>query len=637
MKTKIALIVVGALLLAGIQFPVHAEETVSIEEEALAEAPEQEEEAVVQASYGYGYAEPVSQIATRSGRLDTRPLTKTEIANLYQNARESSTAFSYDVQPHIGAPYAAGRASAANRQSALNYLNMYRQIAGLTPVVESEELSDQAQHGAVLLAAINQLTHYPEKPADMEEDFYQIAYGATTSSNLSAGYGRMEYGIEGCMRDHSGSNLTSLGHRRWFLNPDLLYIGLGEAQAVSGYGYGSYFAYTVFDRSNVSLDHDFVSWPSSGNFPIELLNSKLPWSISLNRNRYATPKLEELVVEIMNPAGNVETFSAANYMETPSTQDKYFNVNTGGYGEGPCIICNFGSNYADYIQPGVYQVRVTGLKSALTGEPVVIDYRIRMFYASDYAGKTAVTDIQYEAIGNFVERLYVKCLGRESEDEGKLDWTMLLADRDLSGAEVGRGFVFSEEYLNKNTSDGLFLDMLYDIYLDREADAGGKEDWGEMLSHGVSRLYVFRGFAESAEYSGICAQYGLERGTVTLTEGRDLNPGVTMFVYRLYEKALGREAEIEGLNDWAGKIARGEMTAETVAKNFFKSEEFLNKGLEDKEYIQVLYQTFMGREYDEEGLYYWEAYLTEGYTRDEVLEGFSRSEEFRQIMASYGL
>ncbi len=633
MKAKAALLLAGILLIAGTPFPANAEEIV-VGEGIISEATEQQEAVEVQ-GISWWTTETVSQVADRSGRLDARPLTKTEIANLYQDAKNSSTPLAYDVQPHVGAPYAAGSASAANRQSALREVNMYRLIAGITPVVESAELSVEAQHGAVLLAAVNQLTHTPSKPADMDDAFYQIGYSATTSSNLGAGYGRMEYGVDGCMLDNSGSNLTSVGHRRWFLNPEMLYIGLGQAQ--SGRGYDKFYAYKVFDDSNENLDHDFVSWPSSGNFPIELAVAKLPWSISLKMQRYATPSLEEIVVEIKNPAGKVEVFSAADNGTDLSGAGKYFNVNTGGYGEGSCIICNFGSNYSEYSQPGIYQVKVTGLKSRETGEPVTIEYQINMFYASDYAGRTAVTEEQYNAIGQFVERLYALCLERASEEAGKLDWTMQLADHDNSGAGVGYGFVFSDEYMNKDKGDSDFLDMMYEVYLGRAADASGKEYWSNMLSHGVSRQYVFKGFAESAEYDKICGGYGIERGSVTLTEGRDQNPGATMFVYRLYNTALGREAELEGLNDWSGAIARGEKSAELVAQSFIHSKEFQNKGYNDEMYVQVLYLTFMGREYDDAGMQYWLECLANGYTHDEVLAGFSGSEEFYNIMSEYGL
>lgn len=642
-KSKIALALAGLLVLMAAPVSVSAEEVNDTGEPVILDAPQREGEVSVQAYYPGWNVEPVNPVAVRSGRLDMRTLTKTEMANFCMEAEANSTPLSFDAQPHVGAPYAAGRASAANRQSALLNLNMYRRIAGLTPVLESEELSDEAQHGAVVLAALNKLTHYPEKPADMDEEFYQIARSATASSNLSAAWGysdyRMEYGIDSCMRDNSGSNLTSLGHRRWFLNPQMLYVGLGQAvTSHSEYGKAYYFDYKVFDTSNEKTDFDFISWPSSGNFPLELLKAKLPWSISLNSDRYALPNLEDVVVEITNPAGQTEIFSAVdNNASDLSGVGKYFGVSNQSYGYFPCIICNFGGNYREYTQPGSYHIKVAGLKSAQTGEPVSIDYRTNMFHASDYAGKPAVTDEQYARIEEFVERLYTKCLGRSSEWLGKQDWTMWLADRDVSGAVAGHGFVFSDEYIIKGTSDEAFLDMLYEVYLGRTADADGKDTWSNLLSNGISRLFVFRGFAESEEYGKICSDYGIERGNVVLTEGRDLNAGATMFVYRLYRTVFEREADLGGLNDWSGSIARGEFSPETVARSFFHSDEFLTKKYDDEVYVKLLYRTFLDREYDEAGLADWTELLRQGATRDEVLAGFSGSDEFKEIMASFGL
>ena len=74
-----------------------------------------------------------------------------------------------------------------------------------------------------------------------------------------------------------------------------------------------------------------------------------------------------------------------------------------------------------------------------------------------------------------------------------------------------------------------------------------------------------------------------------------------------------------------------------MAQSFFHSDEFLNKRYDDRNFVCVLYRTFMGREYDESGLAYWLDALRQGKSRDEVLEGFSNSVEFHEIMASYGL
>ena len=70
---------------------------------------------------------------------------------------------------------------------------------------------------------------------------------------------------------------------------------------------------------------------------------------------------------------------------------------------------------------------------------------------------------------------------------------------------------------------------------------------------------------------------------------------------------------------------------------FFHSREFTAKGLNDEEYVKVLYRTFFDREYDRSGLDYWLNQLRSGKDRDFILEEFARSKEFAQVKASYGL
>ncbi len=153
----------------------------------------------------------------------------------------------------------------------------------------------------------------------------------------------------------------------------------------------------------------------------------------------------------------------------------------------------------------------------------------------------------------------------------------------------------------------------------------------------MSREYVLRGFLNSQEFQSLCDFYGIKRGEMKLGNKRDQNEGITMFVNRLYVQALGRRGEPAGLEDWSGKILDKIKSPEEVAKSFIFSEEFVNKRLDDTEYVKVLYRTFMGREYDQAGLNDWVRRLSYGESRERVLEGFSRSEEFANILSSYGL
>ena len=240
-------------------------------------------------------------------------------------------------------------------------------------------------------------------------------------------------------------------------------------------------------------------------------------------------------------------------------------------------------------------------------------------------------------ISAFTTRLYEKCLGRDPDNSGLVHWTQVLANKERSGAQVAYGFVFSEEYKNKKTTDEQFVEMLYRVFMDREADTAGKAHWMDLLSQGISREYVFRGFAQSQEYTNICNSYNINRGTVTLSQARDRNVNLTKYVNRMYTQALGRSGEEDGLNHWCKTIQSGVKTPEQVAESFITSAEFKNKNLSDEEYIKVLYRTFMGREYDQAGLEHWISELNRGCSREEILHRFATSREFRNIQASFGL
>ena len=113
----------------------------------------------------------------------------------------------------------------------------------------------------------------------------------------------------------------------------------------------------------------------------------------------------------------------------------------------------------------------------------------------------------------FCKRLYQVCLGRNPETAGLDYWTEALANGEKSGIEAGLGFVFSPEYINKKTSNAEYIEILYQVFLDRASDAGGREYWSGMLEQGMSRQYVFQKVAQSEEYTKICQNYGINRGT----------------------------------------------------------------------------------------------------------------------------
>lgn len=240
-------------------------------------------------------------------------------------------------------------------------------------------------------------------------------------------------------------------------------------------------------------------------------------------------------------------------------------------------------------------------------------------------------------VKNFVIRLYELVLNRNADYQGLADWFNRLVYEVNTGAEVAQGFVFSDEFQNRKLSNEKYIDTLYNTMFNRSADAGGKQLWKDELATGFSRLYVYRGFAESVEFTNLCESFGIQRGSVDLVEPRDLNPGITRFVSRLYSRALNRTPDIKGLNEWTGRILRNETTPEKVAYGFFFSDEMKAKKLSDEEFVKVMYRVFLDREADAGGLANWAGYLKNGMKREVAMYGISKSQEFANILTSYGL
>lgn len=242
-------------------------------------------------------------------------------------------------------------------------------------------------------------------------------------------------------------------------------------------------------------------------------------------------------------------------------------------------------------------------------------------------------------ITGFVKRLYTVCLGRNYDTAGLNDWVSRLNSNRETAAQVAYGFFFGDEFKMKNLSDREYVEVLYRTMFDREGDAGGMNDWLDKLENGMSRLYVYRGFAESQEFQNLCDKYDVIRGSVQVTDYRDRNVGATGFIARLYTQMLGRSFDEGGLEYWCRHYLRGEKSIEEIASvGFLHSDELRLQNLSDEEFIKRMYRTFLNREAEADGLSYWLSQLRSGAkNRDTLVYGFTQSAEFAQLKAYYGL
>ena len=112
-------------------------------------------------------------------------------------------------------------------------------------------------------------------------------------------------------------------------------------------------------------------------------------------------------------------------------------------------------------------------------------------------------------IENFVSRFYSTVLGREADPHGRNDWVDRLATGVEAGADVARGFIFSQEFTARQLNDSDYVGVLYRAFFNRDPDEAGFADWMRRLSSGESRAAVLDGFIYSQEFRNLALGYSI--------------------------------------------------------------------------------------------------------------------------------
>jgi len=110
----------------------------------------------------------------------------------------------------------------------------------------------------------------------------------------------------------------------------------------------------------------------------------------------------------------------------------------------------------------------------------------------------------------FVSRFFWHCLDRDPDPVGLNGWVKGLQNGNLKGSDVATEFVFSQEFLNRDTSAEEFLYILYAAFFGREPDAAGLQDWLVRLEAGASRHDVLAGFMYAQEFYNLCQEYKID-------------------------------------------------------------------------------------------------------------------------------
>ena len=130
-------------------------------------------------------------------------------------------------------------------------------------------------------------------------------------------------------------------------------------------------------------------------------------------------------------------------------------------------------------------------------------------------GKTSTCKVKVEdPVSAFVRRLYKSCLGRNPDSGGFKYWTSKLNKKEITAASAVEGFFFSKEMENKKLTNSQFVEKCYSVLLNRKSDTNGKKYWLNKISNGMSRKEVLKNFVESKEFTKICSDYNITRGSI---------------------------------------------------------------------------------------------------------------------------
>lgn len=266
--------------------------------------------------------------------------------------------------------YNAGKLTDETKTSALNLLNLYRYIAGLPSDVEIKDSYETlAQTGALVNAANDTLTHYPEQPDGMSDDLYHNGYTGCSRSNIAWNYNSLENSIVNAwMNDSDKYNIATMGHRRWILNPAMKYTAFGSV--------GNYTAMYAIDRSREEpVNADYVAWPGA-NTPLELFQGSV-FTFTLGKD-YDVPDKENISVTVTSDTLNT-TWTLNN-----ETTDGQLYVNNQSYGQTKCIIFKV----TNFKSTDKLNIHINGITK--NGQDAPIDYNVNLFSVSTVEPMTDV-------------------------------------------------------------------------------------------------------------------------------------------------------------------------------------------------------------------------------------------------------
>ena len=147
------------------------------------------------------------------------------------------------------------------------------------------------------------------------------------------------------------------------------------------------------------------------------------------------------------------------------------------------------------------------MKRSISHGIILTTLLFMVFFGLFVSIPTSATD--NSDVKEFVTRFYELCLSRDPDSAGLDGWVSALINGTQTGSDVANGFVFSSEFVSKNTTNEEYLKILYEAFFNRDQDQAGFDAWIAELNSGKDRRYVLNGFLGSQEFIKLCEDYGI--------------------------------------------------------------------------------------------------------------------------------
>lgn len=393
-------------------------------------------------------AAAISAFTLTADAYELEQHTKEEIEQAYRNM------YYFDIHDNVDytedytddAPFNTGDISAEDRQNAVNAINFFRYLAGLPSDVSTKDNYNYICQNAAYLGYMNDnINHYPGRPGNLysedaeynavADNIYAVGYAGCASSNLSLGDFTPAESIIGYMNDTDDYNKSAVGHRRWILNPDMKYTGIGTVEKFST-------MYAKDRARNDSFTGGYIAWPAAGYMPYELIYSSsynsngYLYSVTLGKD-YMDPEMGKVTITVESKlTGQTMVFNGFNnelksYYNLSSDLCGYYTPDQDGSAKGKTLIFNPG----DLPENDEVTVKITGIYKK-NGEEAPIEYTVKYFNLlnkNDYTVGYSQSEYTIPA----GETIYISCYNNPLSSAGYSIYTEPLL-RDLRAMDTVR-------------------------------------------------------------------------------------------------------------------------------------------------------------------------------------------------------